>query len=129
MENSNDNFICVIYPIVSPFFQQVSVTFPLTLNLISFPQLIIISLTKIHSIPSINSILIFRFQVCWTLSWDKIETFGDNWNWKRWNTIPTTMVNSALAQHAIAMLSMCYIPGLLVADLQLINSHKITAIL
>jgi len=65
-----------------------------------------------------------KYQVCWTLSWDKIKTFGDNWNWKRWNTIPTTTVNSALAQHAITMLSLCYIPGLFAAYLQLIRGTK-----
>jgi len=65
-----------------------------------------------------------KFQVCWTLSWDKIETFGDNWNWKRWNTIPTTTVNSTLAVHAINMLSLCYIPGLIAAYIQLIRGTK-----
>ena len=62
--------------------------------------------------------------MCWTLSWDKIETFGDNWNWKRWNTIPTTTVNSTLAVHAINMLSLCYIPGLIAAYIQLIRGTK-----
>ena len=66
----------------------------------------------------------FRYQVCWTLSWDKIKTFGDNWNWKRWNTIPTTTVNTSLAHHAITMLSLCYIPGLIASFLQLIRGTK-----
>ena len=66
----------------------------------------------------------FRYQVCWTLSWDKIKTFGDNWNWKRWNTIPTTTVNVTLAVHAITMLSLCYIPGLIASYLQLIRGTK-----
>jgi len=65
-----------------------------------------------------------KFQICWTLSWDKIETFGDNWNWKRWNTIPTTTVNVTLAVHAITMLSLCYIPGLIASYLQLIRGTK-----
>lgn len=65
-----------------------------------------------------------KFQICWTLSWDKIETFGDNWNWERWNTIPTTTVNSTLAVHAIMMLSLCYLPGLLASYLQLIRGTK-----
>ena len=66
----------------------------------------------------------FRFQVCWTLDWDKIKTPGDNWHWGRWNTIPTTTVNSTLAQHAITLLTLCYIPGLLAAYLQLIRGTK-----
>jgi len=83
--------------------------------------------------PSIISSILFvvffllafsKFQICWTLSWDKIETFGDNWNWKRWNTIPTTTVNTALAHHAITMLSLCYIPGLFAAYLQLMRGTK-----
>ena len=66
----------------------------------------------------------FRFQVCWTLDWDRNVTFGDNWNWKRWNTIPTTTVNSTLAQHSINMLALCYIPGLVAAYIQLIRGTK-----
>ena len=70
------------------------------------------------------TIFALRFQICWTLSWDKIETFGDNWNWKRWNTIPTTTVNVTLAVHAITMLSLCYLPGLIASYLQLIRGTK-----
>ena len=65
-----------------------------------------------------------RFQICWTLDWDRKETFGDNWNWERWNTIPTTTINSALAQHAITMLTICYIPGLFAAFIQLFRGTK-----
>ena len=68
--------------------------------------------------------MISRFQVCWTLDWDKNQTFGDNWNWERWNTIPTTTMNSALAQHAITMLTICYIPGLFAAFIQLKRGTK-----
>ena len=78
------------------------------------------------SIRMVLKIAIFtlRFQVCWTLSWDKIETFGHNWNWKRWNTIPTITVNVTLAVHAITILSLCYIPGLIASYLQLIRGTK-----
>ena len=66
-------------------------------------------------------LLCYRFQICWTLEWDG---GWKNWNWKRWNWIPATTVNSTLAVHAINMLTMCYIPGLLAAYIQLIRGTK-----
>ena len=50
-------------------------------------------------------IVAFRFQICWTLTWDGY------WHWGRWETIPVTTINSTLAAHAISLLALCYIPG------------------
>jgi hypothetical protein len=59
-----------------------------------------------------------RFQICWTLTWD------GHWHWDRWNTIPMTTVNSALACHALTMLALCYLPGTLAAYIQIIRGTK-----
>ena len=62
--------------------------------------------------------IIFRFQICWTLTWD------GHWHWDRWNTIPMTTVNSALACHALTMLALCYLPGVLAAYIQIFRGTK-----
>ena len=56
---------------------------------------------------------LLRFQICWTLTWD------GHWHWDRWNTIPLTTVDSALACHALTMLALCYLPGVMAAYIQL----------
>ncbi len=60
-----------------------------------------------------------RFQICWTLTW------GDGtWHWERWNTIPMTTVNSALACHALTLLALCYLPGVIAAYIQIFRGTK-----
>ena len=124
MENSVDHIICDICTFVPSLLWKVSPQKKIHLsNQNAYIHNYIYIHTYIESI-SLSKGSYFRYQVCWTLSWDKIKTFGDNWNWKRWNTIPTTTVNTSLAHHAITMLSLCYIPGLIAAFLQLIRGTK-----
>ena len=59
---------------------------PLIVSLIVFGIFFILGFTK--------------FQICWTLTWDK------KWHWGRFNQLPVTTVNSTLAVHALNMLGM-----------------------
>ena len=70
-----------------------------------------------------------KFQICWTITWDKAWhdgswTWSDHWNWRRWNYIPVSTVNATLAVHAIYMLALCYLPGCLAGWLQIIRGTK-----
>lgn len=122
MENSANYFSCTVCCLLFISLWQVSCFSALLKN--SLKMKIKIALQNKLFLINLSSLFTFRFQICWTLSWDKIKTFGDNWNWERWNTIPTTTVNSTLAVHAIMMLSLCYLPGLLASYLQLIRGTK-----
>merc|ERR1712241_27594 len=77
--------------------------------------------------PLIVSLIVFgifftlgftKFQICWTLTWDK------KWHWGRFNQLPVTTVNSTLAVHALNMLALCYLPGCIAAWIQIVKGTK-----
>jgi len=77
---------------------------PLIVSLIVFGIFFILGFTK--------------FQICWTLTWDK------KWHWGRFNQLPVTTVNSTLAVHALNMLALCYLPGCIAAWIQIVKGTK-----
>jgi len=59
-----------------------------------------------------------RFQICWPLTW------SDTFLWELWNHIPMDNMNKTLAIHSLLTLSLCYLPGVLAAWLQLGRGTK-----
>merc|ERR1711884_81167 len=64
-----------------------------------------------------------KFQICWTWSWDAGKDWN-NWHWGRFETIPTTTINSTLAVHALNLLALCYLPGCIAAWIQIFRGTK-----
>jgi len=59
-----------------------------------------------------------KYQVCWPLTW------SDNFLWALWNHIPMDTFNKTLATHSLISLSLCYLPGVLAAWLQIFRGTK-----
>ena len=57
-------------------------------------------------------------QICWPLTW------SDTFLWELWNHIPMDNMNKTLAIHSLLTLSLCYLPGVLAAWLQLGRGTK-----
>ena len=61
-----------------------------------------------------------KFQVCWPIKWSTDGSFL----WELWNHIPMDTMNKTLAVHSLITLSLCYLPGVLAAWLQIIRGTK-----
>ena len=57
-------------------------------------------------------------QICWPLTW------SDTFLWELWHHIPMDNMNKTLAIHSLLTLSLCYLPGVLAAWLQLGRGTK-----
>jgi len=98
---------------------------PLIISVAFFVVIYLLGFAKYEEVfPGEDFNLAFRDQFCWTLTWQHKDIPVGEWHWNRWHFLPMSRVNKTLSVHALTLLSLCYLPGVIAAWLQIVRGTK-----